>query len=503
MGVESEYWRDARAPRAGHPPATSGILVRDHIDVELDLLVRTRLTPGGRSAATAASTPRCRPVTSRGMVEMDDIRSTAAASPLTVRVWGSALTSVTRYPGGIAGEHGHHGQRGVCQLPGHIDGTWTRCGMISTPGTGAPVSSTASRSTSWSTFRPLASMATWAITDCTAATRELAPRRSPWPGVTTGAPSSSPSGTVPRSTETVMGRDTTWSTRTFTDRGAKSMTWTRGSSGVTRTATGTGRPSVVGVTSPRSMDARKEPLVSCEAASMGRPVADLGDRARQVEHGSPSRWVEHLDGHRAGPCPLVLGQADPGIQHGRQPDGRQLERPVAQQEIQEAPHPASSNDPEAPGSRSPSAMSPPGAVAAMEAPAGAGPAIDGTGSSRPAGSPGPRPGCGACGGPSDACHGRTGRPARRSSGGPPGATGGSEQRHERGPKSLLVQVARHPATLDQADRPVSSLTTITTASVCSVMPRAARCRVPYRSAAPGDLGQRQHGARRQRRDRPG
>ncbi len=56
-----------------------------------------------------------------------------------------------------------------------------------------------------------------------------------------------------------------------------------------------------------------------------------------------------------------------------------------------------------------------------------------------------------------------------------------EQVDESFDEPLLVQIAHDAAALHEADRPVSSLTTTASASVCSVMPRAARWRVPKRS----------------------
>ena len=172
----------------------------------------------------------------------------------------------------------------------------------------------------------------------------------------------------------------------------------------------------------------------------------------------------------ARPGALVLGERHAGVEDGGEADGRQLERPVAQQEVEQPPH---------------------SARPACRGTAGAATSARAGGGGRTAGASA----AGAVGG--RACAAGTGRGARadaadrlpRTNGAPRAEMPGrARARRRRTGRSSATQrssaAAPRPgraATRPRSTRligPVSSLTTMASASVCSVMPRAARWRVP-------------------------
>ena len=107
---------------------------------------------------------------------------------------------------------------------------------------------------------------------------------------------------------------------------------------MTRTITGTGSPAGGGHhVTERSMDARNDPL-KLRGGVDGRPVPDVGHRSGRSRTAAPRR-VEHLDGDLTGPSAVVAGQATAVYSTVAKPMRRQLEGPVAQEEVEEGPHP--------------------------------------------------------------------------------------------------------------------------------------------------------------------
>ena len=281
------------------------------------------------------------------------------------------------------------------------------------------------------------------------------------------------------------------------------MTWTRGSMAVTRTSTGTGGPPAAGVTSARSMDARKEPVVSWLEASMGARyrimVTDPGRSRTAAPGGGSSTSMATAPGQvRSLPESVTPAYSTTARPIAASFSGQLRSRKSSSRLTRPHPPTATRRHRERRPRRVPA-----GPPARRHA--GGWRRVHPDGRRRHGRAPmtdrrqHPRACAHAVGGaPGVACHARTGHPAPRCRP-PPG------RRRRKGRAAPRARSAAAPrrgrATSGRAARgrstPVSSLTTMTTASVCSVTPMAARCRVPVRSRWTADLGQRQDRTRGQ------